>query len=357
MPLRLAAALALLLTLALTATAEPPAVPVVPAPRAATLADLPDRPFNWALALSKDDRVQPLAFSVDLDLLAPLGTGERNAATYFVAFAKQGGSRLPEWEQAQARMVTWSRWGTELNVLPGDDPLLLEAEPWLDQASCRFYPELLPLEGWQTRIPNLLQAIALGRSWVARGFQQQDPALAREDFRRVIRFGRLLMQDDVTLIQNLVGLALVRMGTDSLYDLARGQGDGVVTTLGALVAADANSIRLACLLQVRTQGDLTAYLRPAETELGRRLELPDPLLARVVKSAREAGAQALRMEAMMTLKLALHLGTEAQQELVRQTLEELSHDPAPTVAATARYLLGSGLDRTTLDEMLQPSAT
>ena len=52
-------------------------------------------------------------------------------------------------------------------IVAGDDPLLLEAEPWCDQGTMHFYPDIFPLEGYSTRIPNLLVALTFARSWIA----------------------------------------------------------------------------------------------------------------------------------------------------------------------------------------------
>jgi hypothetical protein len=58
----------------------------------------------------------------------------------------------------------------------------------------------------------LLLAITLAKSWAARAETATEPALAKEDCRRAVRLGRLILQDDVTLIANRIGLACVRYG-------------------------------------------------------------------------------------------------------------------------------------------------
>ncbi len=173
-------------------------------------------PPGWSVDWAKN---KPLEFTVDLDAIAPLGDGPGNAALWFRQFAKHDGARLAEMTEALARMIDDD--GKIGKHLPGDDPLLLEAEPWVDQATMRFYPDVWEADGYDTPITNLLMMLHLSRSWAARGMASDDPEAAREDFRRVIRLGRLLRQEDAVLISDLVGLACIRIGLESMYDLER----------------------------------------------------------------------------------------------------------------------------------------
>ncbi|MFV2069471.1 MAG: hypothetical protein ACC645_21105, partial [Pirellulales bacterium] len=87
----------------------------------------------------------PVSFQTDLDLLAPLGEGSENAATWFKDFTKPDGPRFREAVAMMERAVDIG--GMYGKVLPGDDPLLLEAEPWCDQATMHFFPAFFELEG------------------------------------------------------------------------------------------------------------------------------------------------------------------------------------------------------------------
>ena len=189
--LALVASLAALLGLRLLAgarlpgvTARGPAAPKasVPAPKAVVLSSL-EFPC-WGCPESQK---WPVTFRTDLDFLAPLGNGPANSGLFFKDFAKPGGSRYAEAAAAMDRRVDGP---VELGkVLPPDDPLLLEAEPWCDQATMRYYPDFFPLQGTDTQLPNLLVPLNLAKSWVARGLASDDPARAIEDFRRAIRLG------------------------------------------------------------------------------------------------------------------------------------------------------------------------
>ena len=97
-------------------------------------------------------------------------------------------------------------------ILQVHDELLLEAEPWVDLAVMHFYPDVFPMEGAETRITNLLFMLTMARSWTARGVDADDPDQGLEDCRRAIRLGRLLRQEDVVIINDLVGLACIHIG-------------------------------------------------------------------------------------------------------------------------------------------------
>ncbi len=321
--------------------ARPPAAPApasVPAPPAAAVPAPAPLPAGgvalpcWACPEARD---WPIAFRTDLDLLAPLGTGTANAATWFVQFEKDRGARCEEAKAADARRSLYGKVG---QVLPGDDPLLREAEPWVDQSTMRFYPELLPLEGIATRLPNLLFPLTLARSWIARGMQADDRDAALADFRRAIRLGRLLRQEDVTLIADLVGIACVRIGAEAVYERATRDGDRDLALVAAVVAGEAAPQRLLAAARV-TEMDIGQHL---ETDLLGRpsLDLPDAKMERLLAAVTAAPSRWQRIEPMCSLALVRLLGSSEQREQARETLETLSRGDDSILAAQARYLLG-----------------
>ena len=209
----------------------------VPAPRALAVSEL-EIPC-WTCPQNSD---WALRFQTNLDLLAPLGTGEGNAAAWFALFAKEAGPRAAEVERARASRIDGPEWVGK--VLPPDHQLLLEAEPWCDQARMEFYPEFFELDGYATRIPNLLFALDLVRSWVARGLAQPDHEAAMADFRRAIRLGRLLRQEDVVVISDLVGLASIHIATSGVYRRALADGDLETALLASVVLGEVAPQRL-----------------------------------------------------------------------------------------------------------------
>jgi len=118
---------------------ETPPPGLVPPPTSIVPAKLPT-PYCWGCTWNEE---APLEFQVDLDLLAPLGREGANAALWFRQFARDGARFEQEGrEQYTKRKTEFTLGDDSWTVLPGDDPLLLEAEPWVDQATCRFYTEV-----------------------------------------------------------------------------------------------------------------------------------------------------------------------------------------------------------------------
>jgi hypothetical protein len=307
----------------------PPAAEV-PAPHPLPAAGLPIP--CWACPEARD---WPIAFRTDLDLLAPLGNGEANAAAWFVQFEKDRGVRFEEAKAADQHRSLFAKVG---QVLPPDDPLLHEAEPWVDQATMRFYPELLPLEGIATRLPNLLFPLTLARSWIARGMQEESSAAALADFRRAIRLGRLLRQEDVTLIADLVGIACIRIGAEAIYERATRDGDRDLALVAAVVAGEAAPQRLLAAARV-TEMDIGQHL--GSNFLGRAsLDLPAGKMERMVAAATGAPSRWQRIEPMCSLALVRRHGTSEQREQASEMLETLARGDDPIVATQARYLLG-----------------
>lgn len=312
----------------------------VPAPKAFSLATL-DAPC-WGCP---DAAKWPVAFRTDLDLLAPLGNGPANAGLFFKDFAKPNGRRLPEAIAAMDRRVDGP--GDLGKVLAPNDPLLLEAEPWCDQASMRFYPDFFPLEGHATQLPNLVVPLTLAKSWVARGLASGDPARAMEDFRRAIRLGRLLRQEDATIIADLVGLACIRVGAQGVYDVARKAGDAPLAVLASVVLGEHAPQRLLTSERV-TKVSLAPFAREAADGTP-TLDLPDAQLDAIVALARSDPDRRFRGEGILTLSMVRALGTKPQQERALATLRELSA-AGDALSSLAAWSLGHPPTKETIAE-------
>jgi len=281
----------------------------------------------WTCPGSKE---WPLRFRTDLDLLAPLGTGTSNAAAWFKDFAKPNGPRLAEAEAAMARRVQGP--GELGEVLPGTDPLLLEAEPWCDQATMRFYPNFFPIKGYATQIPNLMLQLTFARSWVARGMAASDPAKAMEDFRRAIRLGRLLRQEDTTVIQDLVGLSCIRDAALAVYELAVKDGNAQLALVAGIVVGEVAPQQLIGGQRL-TKTDLLPDVKRGAG--GATLELAEAKLADIVSAATGSPDRRFRAETTLELNLVRFLGTPSQREKASSVLDQLAAGSDPVVAAMA----------------------
>ncbi|NIM00167.1 MAG: hypothetical protein GTN89_04550 [Acidobacteria bacterium] len=306
----------------------------VPRPAPILLEELPT-PYCWGCSGNKH---APLEFQIDLDLLAPLGDGDANAAVWFKDFVKRG-PRNAEWSDARTRVEVD---GTPWLVLPANDALLLEAEHWVDQARCSFHPDVFEIDGVATELPNLLMMLDLARSWAARGKLAADPESAREDFRRAIRLGRLLRQDDVTLIQDLVAIACIRIGAEAMYELAREEGDAATMLATSLVLADKDAMRLSTMWRMSTFDRAIPVRDPATGELS--LQITDESLDAVFELVRALEERRFRVEGVIVLQAVMHLGTESQRERARAVLDEFVEDPDELLATTARQLRDGPFD-------------
>jgi hypothetical protein len=298
----------------------------VPAPPAVTIESL--QVPCWSCPESKE---WPVRFRTDLDLLAPLGTGPANAAIWFRDFAKRSGSRFAEAKAAMARRIQGP--GELGEVLPAADPLLLEAEPWCDQATMHYYPDIYSMKGWETEVPNLLIQLTFAKSWVARGMTASDPSKAMEDFRRAIRLGRLLRQEDAIVIGDLVGLGCIRVGAQGIYDLAMKQGNSQLALVAAIVLGEVAPQRLMGAQRL-TETDLGPYVRrSAAGDVS--LELSEKKLDHIVAVATTSPDRRFRGEAILELGLVRFFATATQREKALTVLNQLAASSDRTIHGTA----------------------
>ncbi len=293
----------------------------------------------------------PLRFQTDLDLLAPLGSGTANAAEWFGLFAKEIGPRSEEALDAAKRGIEGPEWlGT---VLPPDDPLLLEAEPWVDQATMSFYPDVFELEGYSTRITNLLFAIKLVRSWIARGVAADNAEIAMGDFRRAIRLGRLLRQEDTVIISDLVGLACIHLGTRAVYERALADGDLELALLASVVLGEVPAQRLGTKQRL-TSTDLMQSMRlDDDGEIDFKMQ--PGRLDTVIDTARNAPDRRFRLEAILGLNMAKDLGTPEESSRAVEALEVLASADEPVIAGAARWSRDNSLDENQIKEWAVPA--
>ena len=333
--------------LARNTLAPPPAT--VPAPKPIGALTVP----CWGCPEAKE---WPIAFRTDLDQLAPLGTGPGNAALWLKDFTKQVGAREAEAEQAMNRRVDGP--GDLGKILPADDPLLAEAEPWVDQAVLRVYPGVLPLQGFQTRIPNLLLTLVLSKSWAARAAAQLDSPAALEDCRRAIRLGRLLRQEDVTILQDLVGIACIRLGTEQLYAAALLRGDQPLALASAIALGEHAPQRMKTA-ELLTRLELAAVDGFEPTHVGSVFKsgraITGPKLAALLETSKASPNRRFRLEAIAQMQLARQVGASEQKARVEAALDTLMDDPDSLVAAAARYARTMTIDDETLAAILKPT--
>lgn len=316
---------------------------VVPEPDSIELTDI-EVPC-WGCLGSIDWAVK---FQTDLDLLAPLGNGTANAAEWFALFTKEIGPRTDDATVAMARRVDGPDWVG--SVLPADDPLLLEAEPWCDQATMAFYPNIYEFDGYRTRVPNLLLPLNFARSWVARGLVAEDESEAMGDFRRAIRLGRLLRQEEITVIADLVALECIHLGLRGIYERALSGGDVELALLASIAVGEVAPQRFATK-QHLTSTDMVDSIRlDDDGEIEFRLQ--SGKLDTVIETANSSPDRRFRLEAVLGLNTVRSLGTSEEKERATDVLRELAVDSDPAVAAGAQWGLANEPDVEQLKEWL-----
>jgi len=299
----------------------------------------------WSCPFAKE---WPVTFQTDLDLLAPLGTGEKNAGLWYKDFAKPDG---PRFEEAVAMMDRRIDRGRDLGrVLVGDDPLLIEAEPWCDQATMHFYPDIFPLEGFSTRIPNLLVALTFARSWIARGLDAEDPQQGLEDCRRAIRLGRLLRLEDVTIISDLVGLACIHLGARGMYDISLQIGDLEMALLASVVIGEVAPQRQMTSERM-TRFDFSPYIR--KTEAGDyRFDMPDGALEKMLDGIDTWAERRFLGEAALVANISRFLGTEDQERIANEFLAGLSASDDPFLVEFAAWAMENELNESFMQDVM-----
>lgn len=288
-----------------------------------------------------------LRFQTDLDLLAPLGTGTANAAEWFALFEKNLGPRYAEATAAMERRIDRTDWVGK--TLPPDDPLLLEAEPWCDQATMVFYPEIFPLDGYATRITNLLLPLNMVRSWVARGLAAESSEAAMADFRRAIRLGRLLRQEDVAVIADLVGLACIHLGARGIYERALADGDLELALLASVILGEVAPQRLGTKKHLTSTDLFDSFQRDDRGKTAFRLQ--PGKLETVVDAAESAPDRRMRCEALIGLNIVLGFGTSEEARRASEVLTALTGDADLKVADGARWSLENPVDLEVLEQV------
>lgn len=284
----------------------------------------------WSCPYAKE---WPLRFQTDLDLLAPLGDGEGNAAEWFALFTKEIGPRADEAQRVRDAEVRPDGPEWVGKAFPPDDPLLLEAEPWVDQATMSFYPDIYPLDGYDTRVTNLLFGLMLARSWIARGLETDDSAAAMADFRRAIRLGRLFRQEDVVVINDLIGLACIHLGTRGVYERALADGDLETALLASVVLGEVAAQRLGTRQRL-TATDLADSIVD-DDQGGLELVLRPGKLDALIETAENAPDRRFRAEAIVGLHTVRWQGTPEERDRAFDVLDSLASNPDPDIAAGA----------------------
>jgi len=275
----------------------------------------------------KAEDASPISFGIDLDLLAPLGSGTQNAAKWFADFSYPDGPRLAEWRDARKRFERVT--GEPGVLLLPDDPLLLEAEAWVDQAVMRFYPDVWNTQELnRTQVPNALMMMDLARAWVDRGDARKDLDAALEDYRLAVRLGRLLRQEDLEMSMGLMGLSFIRRGLQPMARRFREAGEDRLAEQTLLALADLLAQRLT-YIRVLQSTDIEPYL--GLSWFGSRLRLPKGKMDEIGRLATEHPERRFRRLATGRLCLIHWLSRGDRKALARDWMDQVAASGDPVL--------------------------
>jgi hypothetical protein len=139
-----------------------------------------------------------------------------------------------------------------------------------------------------------------------------------------------------------VGFAIIRNGTEAIFEHARAQGDGGTAALAALVIQDCTALRLELTRRMQRLlifQDFVARITGPHGASRTELRLPDDRFSTIVRTATADPSRALRIEAATPLWITSHLGTEAQRKEARATLDAMAENSDELVASAARLML------------------
>jgi len=135
------------------------------------------------------------------------------------------------------------------------------------------------------------------RSWVARGLIAENSEAAMADFRRAIRLGRLLRQEDVVVISDLVGLACIHIAARGVYQRALADGDLELGLLASVVLGEVAPQRLRTMEHLTSTDLLDSIDVNAQGEVALRLRYGK--LDAVIEAAEGSPDRRMRCEAIV----------------------------------------------------------
>ncbi len=204
--------------------------------------------------------------------------------------------------------------------------------------------------GASTGTPSLVVALTFARSWIARGLDQEDPQRGIEDCRRAIRLGRLLRQEDVTIISDLVGLACIHIGARGMYDIALRAGDLEMALLASVVIGEVVPQRQMTSERV-TRFDFSPYIRKTETG-DYRVDMPDGVLEKALDGVDTWTERRFYGEAVLVANFTRFLGTEDQQRVANEFLAGLSASEDPFLVEFAAWAMENEPDEAFMKDVM-----
>ena len=151
------------------------------------------------------------------------------------------------------------------------------------------------------------------------------------------------------VINDLVGLAAIRLGAEAIYDRARKDGRLDLALAAAVIAGEAPAQKL--LSGVRMTGaEVVPYLRRGTG--GSSITLPGDRFEGLRKIALESPDRRFRVITCASLSLIASFGSGDQQQQAKRALEALASSSDTVVASNAHWHLANPVDEKRLDQLL-----
>jgi len=197
----------------------------------------------------------------------------------------------------------------------------------------RFYPDVFRPEGlYRTKLPNLLMMMILARSWIDRGDSSEDVGAALEDYRRAVRLGRLLRQDDVYVGTDGIGLYCMRHALEPMARRLREAGEDRLADQALLALANVTAERVTHTRTNRSI-DIGPYLR--WSWFGSQLELPEEKLDEIGRMATQHPERRFRRLATDQLCVVYWIGDDDQKAGARDWMDQVAASGDPILAKDA----------------------
>jgi hypothetical protein len=151
------------------------------------------------------------------------------------------------------------------------------------------------------------------------------------------------------VINDLIGLAAIRLGVEAIYDRARKDGRLDLALTAAVVAGEAPAQRLLSAARL-TSAEVIPYLHRGTG--GSSIALPDARFEGLRKIALNSPDRRFRIKTCASLSLIACFGAGEQREQAKQALNTLARSTDPAVASEARWHIANPLDEKHLDGLL-----
>jgi hypothetical protein len=165
-----------------------------------------------------------------------------------------------------------------------------------------------------------------------------------EDYRRTIRLGRLLRQEDVMLMNGWTGLRMIQDGLEAIHRRQREAGDAEGASRTALALCSLMAERLEMLKVF----DVLLFGSDVRLNWWRlRLVVPEWRVETIRRYASSHPSRAVRIESLNSLAILVGLLDSDARRTVSETLSRLEADHDPIVAKFAEQYVNRAGARAT----------